>query len=158
MAALALAVVWYSFVPSDKLVVLWLAILETSPVTSPVRSPVIVLVTSSVPPMCVFSAIPTPPSTINAPVAVLELVVVVFKFTAPVTSSVPLIVVFGVTVTRCPFVVVVNTIKSPALSLMLNASARLVGTTISFSVVAPLKFILSERYKSFHAIVPAPKS
>ena len=129
----------------------------TCPVMLPVTLPVIVLVTFSVPPMCVFPAIPTPPSTINAPVVVLELAVVLFKFTAPVTSSVPLIVVFGVTVTRLAFVVVLNTIKSLP-SLILNASARLAGTTISFSPVAPLKFILSERYKSFQALPLAPKS
>ena len=131
---------------------------DTVPVTSPVRSPVIVLVTFSVPPICVFLAIPTPPSTINAPVAVVVACVVLFKFTAPVTSSVPLIVVFGVTVTRRPFVVVVNTIKSPALSLMLNASARLVGTTISPSPVTPSNIILSCKYKSCQALPLAPKS
>ena len=130
----------------------------TCPVMLPVTLPVIVLVTFSVPPMCVFPAIPTPPSTINAPVAVLELAVALFKFTAPVTSSVPVIVVFGVTVTRRPFVVVVNTIKSPALSLMLNASARLVGTTISPSPVTPSNIILSCKYKSCQALPLAPKS
>ena len=130
----------------------------TCPSISPVTLPVIVPVTFSVPPICVFLAIPTPPSTINAPVTVLDACVVLFKFTAPVTSSVPPIVVFGVTVTRLVADVVLNTIKSPALSLMLNASARLVGTTISPSPVTPSNVILSCKYKSCQALPLAPKS
>ena len=41
------------------------------------------------PPTCTSPAIPTPPSTIKAPVVVLVLAVVLFKLVTPVTSNVP---------------------------------------------------------------------
>ena len=57
-----------------------------------------------------------------------------------------------------PVVVSTTNMSLLASSLTLSASARLVGTTISFSPVAPLKFILSVRYKSFQDLVALPKS
>ena len=57
-----------------------------------------------------------------------------------------------------PVVVSTTNISLLASSLRLNASARLVGTTISFSPVAPLKFILSVRYKLFQDLVALPMS
>ena len=57
-----------------------------------------------------------------------------------------------------PVVVSTTSISLLASSLRLSASARLVGTTISFSPVAPLKFMLSVRYKSFQDFVALPKS
>ena len=59
---------------------------------------------------------------------------------------------------REPVVVSTTSISAPPSSLRLNASAKLAGTTISFSPVAPLKFILSVKYKSFHALVALPIS
>ena len=46
----------------------------------------------------------------------------------------------------------------PAFVLYAWVSPRLVGTTISFSPVAPLKFMLSVRYRSFQDFVALPKS
>ena len=47
-----------------------------------------------------------------------------------------------------PVVVSTTNISLPPSSFKLSASAKLVGTTISFSPVAPLKLILSVRNRS----------
>ena len=54
-----------------------------------IAAAVVVPVTSKLPPTLRFFAIPTPPSTINAPVVVSVDCVASFKLTAPVTSKVP---------------------------------------------------------------------
>ena len=57
-----------------------------------------------------------------------------------------------------PVLVSTTNMSFPPSSFKHNASAKFVGTTISFSPVAPLKLILSVRYKSFHALVAVPIS
>ena len=74
--------------------ILMLSVFASPIVMSPPS--VILPATSKLPPINTFLAIPTPPSTINAPDPVLVDCVVSFKFVIPVTSSVPLSVEFPV--------------------------------------------------------------
>ena len=70
----------------------------------------IVPVTAKLPPTLRFSAIPTPPSTINAPVVELVEVVVLFKFTTSATLRSP-----SIEVLPCKIVVPVTSKLSPTL-------------------------------------------
>ena len=104
-------------------------------------------VTPVFPPTFRFSATPTPPSTINAPVVALVEVVVSFKLVAPVTSSVPSRDVLFVTS------------KSESRNKLLNCASPFVPLTallviVAFGTYVNLLSLLSQPKKPLSVVDP----
>jgi len=73
----------------DDSVALFTATTPSADTVAPVVEPnVVTPVTSNVPPICVFLAIPAPPVTFNAPVVVLDDSVALFTATTPSAETV----------------------------------------------------------------------